>query len=177
MAGEVLGQLVAGELVGRDDAVHHTGPLEHGEVAVGGALRQPGLPLEQLRDRERLLDLGEQVDERAPLRRVALAVVAQAIGGGGVDGRRSSVVRVVVEDQGALADAEEVPTVGIGEVGLGEHVVRRAAGHHPPGQQQQVVGGGRVAEVVGGHHARRARRPARRRWRRGCAGATRGRGR
>ena len=93
----------------------------------------------------------EQVDERAPLGGVALAVVAQAVGGGGVDRASSSVVRVVVEDQGALADAEQVPTVGIGEVGLREHVVRRAAGHDPAGEQQQVVGGGGVAEVVGGH--------------------------
>ena len=66
----------------------------------------------------------------------------------------SSVVRVVVEDQGALADTEEVPTVGIGEVGLREHLVRRSAGHHPSGQQQEVVGGGGVAEVVRGHEHR-----------------------
>src|SRR6188768_1695924 len=37
---EVLGQLVPRELVGGDDAVHHTGALQHREVAVRRALRQ-----------------------------------------------------------------------------------------------------------------------------------------
>src|SRR5215471_19569234 len=38
--GEVLGQLVAGELVGGDDPVDDPGPLQHGEVAVGRRLGQ-----------------------------------------------------------------------------------------------------------------------------------------
>src|SRR5699024_963772 len=38
VVGEVVGQLEAGELVDRCDAVDHTARLEHGEVAVGRAL-------------------------------------------------------------------------------------------------------------------------------------------
>ena len=36
--GEVLGQLVAGPLVGGDDLLDDAGPLEHRQVAVDGAL-------------------------------------------------------------------------------------------------------------------------------------------
>ena len=74
---EVLGQLVASELVRRHDPMHHAGPLEHGEVPIGGALGQTRMALEELRDGEGLVDGLEQVDQRAALRRVALAVVAQ----------------------------------------------------------------------------------------------------
>jgi hypothetical protein len=42
--GEVLGQLVAGELTVGHDAVHQPGLLEHDDVAVDGALRQPAAP-------------------------------------------------------------------------------------------------------------------------------------
>ena len=55
-------------------------------------------------------------------------------------GPASSVVGVVVEDQRALADPEEVPTVGVGQVRLREDVVRRAAGHDPA---RRAAGGGR----------------------------------
>ena len=159
MVGEVLGQLVASELVGGHDAVDDAGPLEHGEVPVGGALGQPGLAFQQLGDREGLVDGHEQVHQRPPLRRVALAVVAQSTRPPWRGGPGSSVVGVVVEDQRLLADPEQVSTVGVGQVRLGEHVVGRAARHDPTGQEQEVVGGGGVAEVVGGHQHGPARRP------------------
>ena len=65
---QVLGQLVAGELVRGHDAVHHARSLEHGQVPVRRALGQAGLALEQLRDRQRLVDLRQEVDEGAALR-------------------------------------------------------------------------------------------------------------
>ena len=85
VVGEVLGQLVAGELVGGHDAVDDAGPLEHGEVPVGGALGQARLALEELRDRQGLVDVDEQVHQRPALRRVALAVVPQPARRGGVE--------------------------------------------------------------------------------------------
>ena len=53
VAGEVLGELPACELVGADDAVHDAGLLEHHEVAVHRALREVGAVVEDLGDRER----------------------------------------------------------------------------------------------------------------------------
>ena len=53
VAGEVLGELPARELVGADDAVHDAGLLEHDEVAVHRALREVGPLVEDLGDRER----------------------------------------------------------------------------------------------------------------------------
>ena len=43
--GEVLGQLEAGPLVGRDDLLDDAGPLEDRQVAVDGALGQVGSAL------------------------------------------------------------------------------------------------------------------------------------
>lgn len=44
--GEILCELVAGELIVGDDAAHHPRSLEHGEVAIRGALRQIAAGLE-----------------------------------------------------------------------------------------------------------------------------------
>ena len=67
MAGEVLGKLVTGEVVGHEP-VHHTGLLEHDEVPVRGALRERRLGVEDLRDRERPIGGCEDVDDE-PARR------------------------------------------------------------------------------------------------------------
>ena len=64
VTGEVLGELPARELVGADDAVDDPGLLEHDEVPVGRALREPGPVVEDLGDRERAGRRGERVEQR-----------------------------------------------------------------------------------------------------------------
>ena len=64
------------------------------------------------------------------------------------------MVRVVIEDQRSLADPEEMATVRVSEVGVGEHVFGRAAGHDASGEEQEVVRCRGIAEVVGGHDHR-----------------------
>ena len=73
VAGEVLGELPARELVGAEDAVHDTGFLEHHEVAVDGALRQVGSLVEDLGDRERASGGGERVEQSLAVRGEALS--------------------------------------------------------------------------------------------------------
>ncbi len=63
MAREVVGELVARELVARHDAVHHSHVLEYDEVPVHGALREAAPSLEDLRDRQRPVGGGEHVDQ------------------------------------------------------------------------------------------------------------------
>ena len=72
MLGEVLGQLVVGVLGARDDAPHHLGILQGGEVAVGAALGEVGPPVQELRERLRRRCLGQRLDDAAPVGRVAL---------------------------------------------------------------------------------------------------------
>ena len=50
VAGQVLGQLEAGELVDGHDAPDHAGLGQHGQGAVGRALGQGGVVLEDLGD-------------------------------------------------------------------------------------------------------------------------------
>src|SRR5262245_11883960 len=84
MFGERLRELVAGPLVRRDDATHDAGALEDREVAIGGALRQPGTLTQDLGDRHRTV-LDEHRNEVTTRRGVALAVTAQAGCSDGVD--------------------------------------------------------------------------------------------
>jgi hypothetical protein len=67
MTGQVLGQLVARELVVGDDPPHGAGLFEHDEVAVHGALRQLGLGVEDLVDRERPGRRLQGLDDREPV--------------------------------------------------------------------------------------------------------------
>jgi hypothetical protein len=76
--GEVLGQLEAGELVARDDAVDHTGALEDPEVPVRRALGEVTGGPEQLGEGDRPLGLLQRLDERAPVGGVALVVRPQS---------------------------------------------------------------------------------------------------
>ncbi len=68
--GQILGQLVAGELVVGDDSTDGPGLFEHDQVPVHRALRQLGLRVEDLVDREgpgrrpERLDDGETVARR-----------------------------------------------------------------------------------------------------------------
>jgi hypothetical protein len=78
MFGEVLGELEAGEAVGGDDSVHHSGSFEDGEVAVGGALGELVVPLEELGQAHRAVRLVECTHEGAPIAGVALAPGTQA---------------------------------------------------------------------------------------------------
>ena len=63
VAGEILGQLPARELVGADDAVHDPGVLQHDEVAVHRALRESGPVVEDLGDGERPRRGDERVEQ------------------------------------------------------------------------------------------------------------------
>ena len=87
VAGEVLGELPARELVGADDAVHDAGLLEHHEVAVHRALREVGTVVEDLGDRERPARGGERVEQRLTVRGEPLAHGAQPGGDGLVHAR------------------------------------------------------------------------------------------
>ena len=73
MAREVLGELVARELLLGDHAADRARLLEHGEVAVHGALRQPATAARISGIARRAARAAQQLDELAPLRRVALA--------------------------------------------------------------------------------------------------------
>ena len=77
MSGERLGELVAGPLVGRDDATHDSRTLEHSQVAVGRALREVRASTQDLRDGERPV-LDEHRDQRSPALGVALPIAAQS---------------------------------------------------------------------------------------------------
>ncbi len=74
---EVFGELVAGELAATDDTTHDPRLLQHGEVPVGGALRQTLVGLQQLRQRERPVGRGERGDDGPPVAGVALIGVPQ----------------------------------------------------------------------------------------------------
>ena len=63
--GEIFCQFVTRELVVGYDAVHDPGGFEHGEVAIGGTLRDVDTRGEYLRERQRPSGIGEEVDKRA----------------------------------------------------------------------------------------------------------------
>jgi hypothetical protein len=88
--GEILGELVAGELVECDDPPDHAGALQHREVAVGRALREPRAGLEEFLDAQGALGGGEGGDDRPPTRGVALSVEAQTFPGGVVHVRHDA---------------------------------------------------------------------------------------
>ena len=75
---EILGQLVARELVAADDAVHHPGLLEHGQVPVGRRLGQGPVPRQQLGDRQRCIGRGQDAYQRPAGPRIALVEPPQA---------------------------------------------------------------------------------------------------
>jgi len=77
--GEILGQLVAGEVAAGDDAVHRAGLFEHGQVPVRRALGQRRA-LEHLGDRQRLARRSAALDDGPPAGRVALARSLQTAG-------------------------------------------------------------------------------------------------
>ena len=83
--GEVLGELVAGELAAADDAPHDAGFFEQGEVAVSGALRQALVGLQQLRQCQRTVGTGQGRDDGTPVAGVALIGLAQPRHRGVVD--------------------------------------------------------------------------------------------
>ncbi len=72
VAGEVLGELEARELVVGHDAVYDPGLLEDDEVAVDGALGEAVPQREDLGDRQRARRAGEQLDESGAVRGDAL---------------------------------------------------------------------------------------------------------
>src|SRR5919106_867770 len=75
---QVLRELVATEVLADDHSTRDVGALEHGEVAVERALRQPAAAADDFRDRHRVARLHEDVDELPPLRRVTLTCPLQS---------------------------------------------------------------------------------------------------
>jgi foldase protein PrsA len=71
--GELLGELVAGDVVGGREAPHDRALLERGEVAVQRALRLARTEVVELGDRHRAPGIDQQLHELAPPQRVALA--------------------------------------------------------------------------------------------------------
>lgn len=84
-AGDRLGELEAGMIIAGDDAMHHTGFLQNGEVPVGRTLRQPRSRLEESDDREWVVGVVKTLNERPPIRGVALIGLAETLKGGVVD--------------------------------------------------------------------------------------------
>ena len=78
MPGEILGQLVAGELVAADDPVDHAGLFEDGQVPVRRRLGQRPVACEQLRDRQWRLGRGQHPHQRAAGPGIALVEPPQA---------------------------------------------------------------------------------------------------
>src|SRR2546423_5497343 len=78
MTGKVLGELIATELLLGEDPADDLRSLERNEVAIDGALGEPPSSLQHLRQRQRASRAGEDVDEPAPLGRVALSVRVQS---------------------------------------------------------------------------------------------------
>jgi hypothetical protein len=70
--GQVLRELVMGEVLAGDDAADDMGMLERCEVAIRRRLRKRTIGIEDLRDRHRLRRRGDDGDERTPFRGVAL---------------------------------------------------------------------------------------------------------
>ncbi len=83
--GEILGQLVAGVVVGADDPTNHTGLLEHDQVAVHRALGQRRPPGQDVGDGERLAGVSQEIDQRPALGGVALLDGPEAGGSGRVE--------------------------------------------------------------------------------------------
>ena len=75
--GEVLGELEAGPVVGGRDATNDLGALEHRQVAVGAALRDGAVELEDLGEGEGAFGRLEHVDEGTPACGEALPVVVE----------------------------------------------------------------------------------------------------
>src|SRR5262245_3031624 len=75
--GEVLVELVAGEVVGSDDTVHDAGLFEHDEVAVHRALREPAPGGQDLGNRQWARRAGEHVDDALTGGRETLRVRVQ----------------------------------------------------------------------------------------------------
>jgi regulator of sirC expression with transglutaminase-like and TPR domain len=82
MTGEVFGELPARELVGADDTVHDARLLEHDEIAVHRALREPVPGFEDLRDRQRARSFGEGGHECVAVGGESLAHTPQPFGDG-----------------------------------------------------------------------------------------------
>ena len=72
VAGQLLGEFEAGELVAPHHPTHHAGLLENGQGAVGGALGQLPAVGDQLSGGEWPAGFGQGVDEGAPTRGVAM---------------------------------------------------------------------------------------------------------
>lgn len=77
VTGEVLGELETCELVVGHDTVDDPGSLEQRQVAIHRRLGETVGPVEHLGDGERTVGCGEQLDEFASARRVALVIIAE----------------------------------------------------------------------------------------------------
>ncbi len=64
VAGEILGQLVPGVITRRHDAVDDTGGLQDGEIAIRRAGGEGRRVASDLRDRQRPIGTGENIDQR-----------------------------------------------------------------------------------------------------------------
>jgi len=79
--GEVLGQLVPGELVGGGHPTHDSRLLEHRQVAVHRALGQTIVLRQDFGEGQGTIRIAQDLDEGMTVPRVALAFEAQTLGG------------------------------------------------------------------------------------------------
>jgi hypothetical protein len=75
--GEVLGQLVAGEVVAGDDAGHGADFFQYGQVAVDAGLRKSAIGVQNLGDGERTTTSLENSDQPAATAGVSLVGLAE----------------------------------------------------------------------------------------------------
>ena len=95
VAGQVLRELEACELVVRHEPVHDTGLLEHDEVAVHRALREPVRALEDLCDRQGVARLRQDVEQPGARRRETLVLLLEPARGRLADVGRRDRARAV----------------------------------------------------------------------------------
>lgn len=65
MPGEFLGEFEAREVVAGDDALHDFGGFEHHQIAIGAALRELGVGVEDFGERQGTIAAGQHGQEQA----------------------------------------------------------------------------------------------------------------
>ena len=85
MLGEVLGKFVPSVLGGMHEPSHDPDLFHHGEVPVGGALREFGREFDQLGQRHRPVGVGQGGDHRTSAGRVPLLVLVEQVAHHSVD--------------------------------------------------------------------------------------------
>ena len=167
MAGQVLGQFVARELVGGDDPAHCTDLFENGEIPIHARLWKRRVDLTDLADCQRLTAIDECFYEAPPTGRVALISLREKPGDFFVDigsahsdedserlaASNSLMIMIVmwIVEKDLIVDPNEPSAEGLAQVLLRQDLSRRAHGDDRLVEQQDLVATLGIFEVMGGH--------------------------